>query len=296
MKVMITGAAGKLGSQTVSELQASDEDWQIVAVDKRARCPVPFDWDKVDLRDEEAVNRAMSGVEAIVHLGNYSGPGWGTRRSHATTFNENMAMDYNVFDAAAKAGARKIVFASSVQVVASERNDPEDPPHAHTVAYLPLDDDNPANPTNCYALSKHFGEQLLGQFFAAFGIQCASLRFPALRRLGEKRRPRARRRHTPRSKHLPVRIAQAFSYLSYRDAARAVLAVLRSDLPGHRVYLPALSRITGDKVPAAIEKHYPNVPLKRPIEQIDSLVDISRIQQDTGWKPQRYHHPAGRNR
>lgn len=34
-----------------------------------------------------------------------------------------------------------------------------------------------------------------------------------------------------------------------------------------------------------IREYYPGVPLRRPLEEIESLVDISRIQNETGWSP-----------
>ncbi len=283
MKLLMTGSTGLLGSYTIAELDAADVECQIIPTDVCNRYDRPIAWQPLDLLDEAAVREAMAGVDAVVHLGNYTGAPRGRYRTHAKTFNENVAMNYNVFSAATDAGAKKIIFASSIQVIASAFNWPADPPHADRIAYLPLDHDSPPNPTNSYALSKRFSEELLDQFFSRFDVQCVSLRLPWLRtdeQLAEMTVPAA-----VVSDERASRIAQGFAFLSYRDAARAIVACLTTDLPGHRIYFPAVSKIVGDAVRPTLDKLYADVPLKRPVDRIDQLCDYTKLTEDTGWEP-----------
>jgi hypothetical protein len=70
------------------------------------------------------------------------------------------------------------------------------------------------------------------------------------------------------------------------DAAALILAILTSELPGYRCYFPAApDTLTGESASALIERLYGNVPLRRPREQLRSLVDCGVITQQTGWRP-----------
>ena len=74
-----------------------------------------------------------------------------------------------------EAGIRKFVFASSIQVFASEYVPAVEPSY---LTYLPLDGDCPSNPRNPYAFSKATSEMLIRRLLGEAGVQCQSLRFP----------------------------------------------------------------------------------------------------------------------
>ena len=58
---------------------------------------------------------------------------------------------------------------------------------------------------------------------------------------------------------------------------------MKAELPGYRCYLPAHPCPRVQLTPKEIiEQYFPGVALKRPIEQIESHMDISRITADTG--------------
>jgi hypothetical protein len=79
---------------------------------------------------------------------------------------------------------------------------------------------------------------------------------------------------------------EAFAFLRYEDAADLIAAILRSDLPGFRVYFPAAGDPSVDVAPAElIRQWYPGAEIRRPLEQIDRLVNIEPIHRDTGWWP-----------
>ena len=64
-------------------------------------------------------------------------------------------------------------------------------------------------------------------------------------------------------------------------------SVLEHRLPGYHQYFPATTiQVHGYPIAEQIHEQYAHVPLRRPIEDIASLVDISAIADDVGWQPQ----------
>ncbi len=277
MNVLVTGAAGRLGSETVIQLVAAGHG--VVATDVDARRTIPVPLQPANLLDGPAVAALMQGVDAVIHLGNHTGI---HRRSAAATFNENVAMNMNVFQAALESGVRKIVFSSSVQVIAGESWQICYPPHANHVAYLPLDEKSPPNLSNAYAMSKFAGETILKEYLALHGGSYVSLRFPRIIEVSDF--PKYANFSVDQT-YTPSRIAQGFSVLSRTDSAAANVAALMAPLPGFHSFFPAISAVTGPNVAVAIERYYPGVPLTKPIDQIDSLIDVSAFTRATGWIP-----------
>ena len=67
---------------------------------------------QADLADIAEVERAVDGVQGIVHLGGYSVEGpW------ETILNANIVGCYNLFEAARRSGVERVVFASSNHAV-----------------------------------------------------------------------------------------------------------------------------------------------------------------------------------
>jgi len=276
MRVVVTGAAGNLGSRLCHVL--AEAGHEVVATDRRqpaAELPIPLV--EADLLDFAAVRPLMDGAEAVVHAGNY--PTYRDPPGHVI-FRDNVSINHDVFESARQAGARTIIFASSVQAIARYR-----PRHEQAgpcrLAYLPVDGDIPACPSNAYALSKQVGELMLAYYVRQYGMAGVAIRFPLL--LGTKDVQSMRLRlGDPHPSHLE----EGCGWLAFQDAALLVEAVLRAKLPDFRIYHPAspepLSILT---VPEILAKCYAHVPLKRPAAEIGSLVDISRITAETGWTP-----------
>lgn len=270
MKVTITGAAGKLGAIVTRALV--EADFVVRATDKNRPGDFPVRVEIADLLDRKACCRLVEGADAVVHLGNHSsmihdiGP--------QELFCENAAMNMNVFQAARDAGVKKIVFSSSVQAFSGKDGDNElsscIPP------YLPLDGGAPPNPGNPYALSKQVAEVMLAYFARHGQMDCVALRLPLM--------PNPHwLEHVKGGINNPE---TGFAFLHIVDATELIVACLNASLPGFRIYFPASTgNALGKPAMEVIREHYPNVPLRRPIEQIESLVDISRIQAETGWSP-----------
>ena len=273
MKVLVTGAAGNLGSAVCRTL--TEAGMNVVAADCMHSTDLPVELNVVDLLDFADLYPLLDGCRAAVHLANHLR--LRSRRPLQVLYGENASMNMNVFQAAAEVGVEQILYSSSVQAIAGTREGPEGVGQPSGLPYLPLDGDVPARPGNAYALSKQAGEQQL-QYFARIepDLTCTAVRFPSL--------PAGPKPRTDPQQ--PGTLDTGFSYLHVEDAARLVLALLRRPEPGYRQLLPG-ARDNRLRMPASevIRRFYPDVPLKVPAGEIESLVDISGIRQQYDWEP-----------
>ncbi len=280
MKVLVTGAAGKLGRVACGILLDAGHD--VLATDRRFRRNTPCPLELTEL-DVLSVYRLMRGVDAVVHLANYpisSDPDF------TTTLTDNVTANINVFHVAADVGVGKIIHASSIQVANGTRRG-EDLDRPSELAYLPLDGDLPPNPGTPYGLGKQVSETMLKFCADRHGLSAIALRLPLL--MSESSRRRYRHPRPVPEEHLRHfhQVDEGFACITVDDAGRLIDACLRSDLPGYRCYLPAAPYNQLDwPVEKVIQTFYPNVPRRKPIDDATGLVDISRIIEETGWTPQ----------
>lgn len=277
--IVVTGAAGRLGQELCRQLLAAKAN--VRAGDRAAAPGHPVPIRHVDALDAAAVQGLMEGAWAVVHLANYSHASAAEARR---LFNENVAMNMNVFHAACQAGVRHIVFASSIQVISGSRTIAQ-ASSPSCLNYLPLDAHSPACPGNAYALSKQVGEVTLRYHVDRNpGVSGTCIRFPMLvadaeflRFCGKEREPEAWQV-----------LDQGFAMLRYADAAKLILAVLDKGSAGFRTYLPAAKEnMVGQPAARLIERYYRGVPLRQPAAAMESLVDTSQITSETGWEPTR---------
>lgn len=278
MRVLLTGAAGRLGSQVCRHLVGVGHE--VVAVDSSYRKGLPARLHVVDLLDRNAVYPLVEGCEAVVHLANH--PDLGRISPAQRLYAENVAMNANVFQAAVETGARTLVFASSVQALSGERDcygGTGDRPSG--LPCLPLDEHVPARPGNLYALSKANTEEMLRHYVLLDPARsCTAIRFPWIW-TGEWI-PRYRRG----AGSGPGRLDEGFGYLAVQDAAELVGCVLRANRPGYIHFVPAApNNVLGWTALEVADRFYPDVPLKVPRGQLASLMDLAALERHYGWIP-----------
>ncbi len=194
--VLITGAAGMIGRPLQGFLR---ERYRLRLMYHRTVLPAqPGDEVVIaDVCDLAAVEQAVAGVDAIVHLAGdprVDAP-WESVRA------VNIAGTYNVFEAARRQGVKKIVFAST----------------NHVAGYYELEGlyaapTYPIRPDGYYGVSKAFGEALARYYVDAFGLSIICLRIGSFQE-----RPLNRR-------HLAT-------WISPRDMAQLVWRSIETDLP-----------------------------------------------------------------
>jgi len=157
--VLITGAAGVLGSRLRHHMQALG--WTLTLLDRATRTGAAIATaDLAEFRDDWA--RRFAGVDTVLHLA-------GDPRPHASwesVLRNNIDATHHVLEACCRGGVRRVVFASSNWVLAGHRFDTT-PLEAATEPY----------PVNPYGISKLVGERIgraasdqRGLSFVAFRI------------------------------------------------------------------------------------------------------------------------------
>jgi nucleoside-diphosphate-sugar epimerase len=188
-------------------------------------------------------------------------------------------MNRHLFEAACKAGVKKIIFSSSIGVIARRLPLTSASQLPRT---LPLDENTPPEPDNWYGLAKLCSEEMLAMFRRQYGIDYVNLRFPAL----------VNTVPIPNYEAYKNRLCEGLSYLSIRDAADLILKVIDADVPGGRTYLPASRKNTqGLPVADLIRDRFAGVPLRKPAEEMECLVDISTLKHEIGWESQELSQP-----
>ena len=105
--LLVTGAAGGVATQIRPLLR---EHYQLRLSDRApVRDPTPEETvATADLGDIEALHRAVSGVDGILHLGGYA-----VEAAWDTILQANIVGCYNLFEAARREGVKRVVFAST---------------------------------------------------------------------------------------------------------------------------------------------------------------------------------------
>lgn len=156
MKILVTGAAGRIGMVLVEGLKARHS---IRGFD---RSPMPQLDDHIvgENTDQSALCKAAEGVDAIIHLsGNPSGAA-----SWDDILQSNIVGTYNLFEAARINGIRRVAFASRAGLLSPY---PEN--MTRTV-------DLPTRPESYYSVSKAFGESLGYMYSAQYGMGVVCVR------------------------------------------------------------------------------------------------------------------------
>ncbi len=171
MRVLITGGAGHVGSPISERFVARGWDVRVIGVDptcdlkgvKYAQC---------DILDYQALRGHVHGCDAIVHLAAI--PSTISHPNHAL-FEINVAGTYNVFEAAARAGVKRIAQASSINALGGYWGCDD-----RQFDYFPLDEAHPPHTTDAYSLSKQMVEQIAAYYWRRSGISSVSFRLPAV--------------------------------------------------------------------------------------------------------------------
>ncbi|WP_175776146.1 NAD-dependent epimerase/dehydratase family protein [Burkholderia anthina] len=164
-RILVTGAAGLLGRFVVDELLKHNYD--VRGFDRR-QGSADIEWVVGDVTDAAAVKRAMSGIDAVLHIAAVPNI-WGG--DGQTIMRANTQGTWLVFDAAEGEGIERVVFCSSDSVAGYTVRE------GKMVAprYAPLDLEHPLQATDPYALSKVVGEDI-ARAYALRGMSVLALR------------------------------------------------------------------------------------------------------------------------
>ncbi|HXO33643.1 MAG TPA: NAD-dependent epimerase/dehydratase family protein [Candidatus Acidoferrales bacterium] len=179
MRVLVTGAAGFIGSNMTDRLLSDGHS--VVGFDnfstgqrgflESAMSQAQFTLHEADLLDPDSVARAMKGAELVVHFAANADVRFGTEHPRKD-LDQNTIATWNVLEAMREQGCKRIVFSSTGSVY----GEPEIFPTPETCPF-PVQ-------TSLYGASKLAAEGLIQAYCEGFGMQSYIFRFVSI--LGER--------------------------------------------------------------------------------------------------------------
>jgi nucleoside-diphosphate-sugar epimerase len=277
-RICVTGATGKAGRAAVAHLREQGYDvlaTDVAVSDARAQGVLA-----ADLTDYGQVTEVLRGTDAVVHLANIPAPGLAPP---AVTFNDNVAMNFNVFHAAAALGLARVVWASSETTLGLPfGNGAEQSPGAPgELRYAPVDEDHFPYPSTTYALSKVASETIAEQVSRWSGVPFVGLRISNIMEPDEYQRfpefwPDAHSRKW-----------NVWGYVDVRDVAAACRLGLEAAVTGsHNVIIAAADTVMNRPSRDLMAEVFPDVPLTGELAEYGTLLAVDRAKQVIGYQPQ----------
>ncbi|MBN2393130.1 MAG: NAD(P)-dependent oxidoreductase [Anaerolineae bacterium] len=177
MKILVTGGIGHVGRPAVARLLAHRHDVRILdrVVESEITAEVAAEvngaeYRQVDITDYEALRPHFEGMEAVVHLAAIPDPIPG---KDAEIFHINCVGSFNVYQAAAENGIKRVISASSINALGNGYGIRE-----IEIRYFPIDEAHLGWTSDVYSFSKQMLEETAAYFWRREGISSACLRFP----------------------------------------------------------------------------------------------------------------------
>ena len=320
MKVLVTGGTGAVGGSAVARLIRNGCEVKVIG--RRPDMEIDGgEYRTCDICDYASLREQVRGMEGIVHLAALPHPYAG---SADEIFQINCAGTFNVYQAAAEEGIKRVISASSINAFGYNFG-----LEAFPLRYFPIDEDHPGVTTDPYSFSKQIMEETGSYFWRREGISSVFLRLPfvygegrggdmparvresygelialpekerqaraqELLTLIEKRRE-ARRRKERRGRPNWDEMRKVFGITDFwaiihtEDSAQAIEKGLLADFEGsHPIFVNHSGNVTSVDSEELVRLFYPEVKeRKRPLKGSDSLVSIERARELIGFEPER---------
>ncbi|WP_233595390.1 MULTISPECIES: NAD(P)-dependent oxidoreductase [Corallococcus] len=262
MKILVTGATGKVGSRLTRRL--AERGHQVRALVRDPKRAAALNEARVelvqgDLLDVASLAATVRGVDAVVHCAAFF-RGATPEQAHAV----NDLGTQHLASAARAASVKRFIFTSTGLVYGSNGG------------RLAREDD-PCAPTAAYPVSKLAAERFL---LALEGLDVRVLRLPFVYGDGDPHIEEV----IPVMRSFPP--AQRLSIGHHADVAQAVARLLDAPSPAHRIY-----NVVDDEAPelatlfASVGAPPPDGSNAEFARNFDTLLDGRRIREDLGFKP-----------
>ncbi|MEN8143537.1 MAG: NAD-dependent epimerase/dehydratase family protein [Gemmatimonadota bacterium] len=291
-RILVTGAAGQLGTELVSALRQRYGSDAVLATDIReapGEAGGPFQ--HLDVTDQEAVRCTVAAHEAdtVFHLAAIlSAAG---ERSPSRTWNVNMSGLEAVLEAARSLGCA--VFTPS-SIAAFGASTPADPTPQDTIQ----------RPSTMYGITKAAGELLCEYYHFRFGADTRGLRYPGL--ISYVTRPGGGT--TDYAVDIYYAAIESGRYTCFLapdtrldmlympDAIQAAIQLMETD-PGRLVHRNAFNvtamQVTPSEIAAAIQTHMPEFEIEYDVDPVRQAIaeswprrlDDSAARSEWGWSP-----------
>jgi nucleoside-diphosphate-sugar epimerase len=174
MNILVTGGLGTVGRPLVKLLVQKGHTVKVIG--RRPEAEVAEElipgaaYTSCDINDFPSIRQQVRGEEVIIHLAAIPAP---MMASGVEIFRINCAGTFNVYEAAAQEGIRRVVTASSINWLGFNFGIKSFP-----IQYFPLDEDHPNFTTDAYSFSKQIIEEVAAYYWRREGISGVCFRLP----------------------------------------------------------------------------------------------------------------------
>ena len=283
-RVVFTGGTGKAGRHVVPYLV--DKGYRLLNVDLKPFAHPSVNTLIADLTDNGQAFNALTthfGFEgfrsgntpmppdAVVHFAAIPRV---LINSDNETFRQNTISTYNVIEAAAKLGVRKIVIASSETTYGVCFAEGDKDFHS-----FPLEETYDVDPMDSYGLSKVVNEKTARAFASRYGIDIYALR------IGNVIEPHEYDRFPAFLADPPSRKRNAWSYIDARDLGQIVHLALQKDGLGFQVFNAVNDTITA-RMPTRefLRRTCPDTPITGDLAEFGAPLSNRKAREVLGFR------------
>ncbi len=280
MRILVTGARGKVGAATVHDLveaghEVTGSDLAPPVYEGGDRGAHYFQADLVEPGEAFAVVR---GHDVVIHCAALPEP---TRNAPHTVYRNNRMATFNLVEACVRMGADRIVNVSSETVAGmafAER--------PFLAPYAPIDEELENRPQDPYALAKVFGEQLMDAAVARSDLRAISIRPSWVQWEGNYERGLGPWLRDP----FGAPPSQSFwSYIDVYDLAHALRLAAETSLDGHEaMYVVSPDNGAGRPLAELISHHFGEAVAVRDLPREDAGgISAAKAERLLGYRPER---------
>ncbi len=304
MRLLITGGAGYIGSNTVLKLKEAGHYTVVIDNLSKGYEDLIFSdkFIKADIHNKELIKQIIKEhkIEAILHFAAYIEAGESMEKA-SKYFNNNSVGILKLLDAMIETDVRYFIFSSTAAVYGYPEK-------------VPVKEDAKLEPVNVYGESKLIGEKLLKWYDEVYGIKYISLRY--FNAAGADRKLRAGELHNPETHLIPLAIKTAMGlrdklyiygtdyptrdgtcirdYIFVEDLAYAHVLALEYLVRNKKSDIFNLGSERGYTVKEVIEKtkEVTGIDFKveeaprRPGDPAILIASSEKIKEKLGWKPE----------
>ena len=292
MRVLLTGANGRLGRWLVKDLKACGHE-PVLFTRNPVECADADGLEQIrgDINDLKTCVESLKGrkIDAIIHPAAKPGPTdtvgsdeWLNYDTCPLTMQTNIMGLYNMLQAALRNDIGIFVqTGSNCATGHGFRLSKSDFP----IIYLPIDEAHPVDVEDSYSYSKYAGELLLDSYSRSYGIRCYAVRSGWI--LSDE----TRKQFAPRFSEPVKDLFSVFNpWVSFEDCSMAHIKIMEKAAGGAlplfaAYYCHADDTVASEPTMDIIKKFRPDllIRLKAPLPGYTPFMSNQKLKDHTGW-------------